>query len=65
MTILQKYQKMAHYIMIKNSRIVIKRIINKVIMTQQETRGMIPILEDSIMMTLMDLMIIMIRIKLT
>ena len=65
MTILQKYQTMVHHIMIRNSMIVIRRVTNKVIMTQQETGGIITILENPKMITLMDLIIIMIQIKLT
>ena len=44
---------------------VIGRITNKVVVTQQKTEGMIPILEDPKMMTLIDLMIIMIQTKST
>ena len=65
MKVLEKYRKMVHHIMIENSMMVIRRITKNMIMTQQETGGMILISKDPKMMTLMDLMITMIQMNST
>ena len=53
----------AHHMMIGISMMVIGRITNKMVMTQQETGEMIPIMKDPKMKTLRNQVIMMIQMK--